>query len=69
MTINKSQGQTFKVIDVDIRSKVFSHGQLYIRLSIDSAKDQTILIPDENNRTQNVVFKEIYKIKKIKCQA
>lgn len=62
MTINKSQGQTFKVIGVDLRSEVFSHGQLYVGLSrIGSAKDQTILIHDESNRTRNVVFKEIFK--------
>jgi len=30
MTINKSQGQTFDKIAIDLRKDVFSHGQLYV---------------------------------------
>lgn len=33
MTINKSQGQTLKVVGIDLMSPVFSHGQLYVALS------------------------------------
>ncbi len=33
MTINKSQGQTFKHIGIFLRDSVFSHGQLYVALS------------------------------------
>jgi len=29
MTINKSQGQTFDRIGIDLRRDVFNHGQLY----------------------------------------
>src|SRR3984885_14408421 len=33
MTINKSQGQSLKLVGIDLRSPVFSHGQLYVALS------------------------------------
>ncbi|KAG5728874.1 hypothetical protein E4T56_gene15328 [Termitomyces sp. T112] len=33
MTINKSQGQSVKHVGLDLRSGVFSHGQLYVALS------------------------------------
>ncbi|XP_043266625.1 ATP-dependent DNA helicase pif1-like [Venturia canescens] len=33
MTINKSQGQTFDKISVDLRRDVFNHGQLYVAFS------------------------------------
>jgi ATP-dependent exoDNAse (exonuclease V) alpha subunit len=33
MTINKSQGQSFKTVGVDLRRPVFSHGQFYVAVS------------------------------------
>lgn len=33
MTINKSQGQTFEKVGVDLRLEVFDHGQLYVAFS------------------------------------
>ena len=33
MTINKSQGQTFEYVGVDLTEEVFSHGQLYVAFS------------------------------------
>ena len=33
MTINKSQGQTFERVGVDLRKGVFDHGQLYVAFS------------------------------------
>ncbi|XP_018400734.1 PREDICTED: ATP-dependent DNA helicase pif1-like, partial [Cyphomyrmex costatus] len=33
MTINKSQGQTFDKIGIDLRKDVFNHGQLYVGFS------------------------------------
>lgn len=33
LTINKSQGQTFSLVGIDLRKECFSHGQLYVGLS------------------------------------
>ena len=33
MTINKSQGQTFDKVGIDLREECFGHGQLYVALS------------------------------------
>ena len=33
ITINKSQGQTFNHVGVDLQTEVFSHGQLYVAVS------------------------------------
>ena len=33
MTINKSQGQYFKVVGLDIETECFAHGQLYVDYS------------------------------------
>ena len=33
MTINKAQGQTLKIIGLDLRQPIFAHGMLYVALS------------------------------------
>ena len=33
MTINKSQGQTFKAVGIDLTEESFTHGMLYVALS------------------------------------
>ncbi len=59
MTINKSQGQTFKSVGVDLFTKpVFSHGQLYVAASrVGNPANIRILVP-EGNLTRNVVYTE-----------
>ena len=69
MTINKSQGQSLKLVGIDLRSPVFSHGQLYVALSrCTSVQRIKVLfnVPTENDRectanstkTCNIVYKE-----------
>jgi hypothetical protein len=61
MTINKSQGQTFKVIGVDIREPCFTHGLLYVAASRrGSGKDLTFLCKDNTRNSHNPVYKEIF---------
>ena len=46
MTINKSQGQSVKNVGLDLHSSVFSHGQLYVTLSLcTSANHINVLFP------------------------
>ncbi|KAL5697342.1 hypothetical protein ACHQM5_030793 [Ranunculus cassubicifolius] len=61
MTINKSQGQSVKYVGIDLRTPVFSHGQLYVALSrcTSSKRISVILPPDATNSTTNVVYPEV----------
>ena len=61
MTINKSQGQSVKFVGVDLRTPVFSHGQLYVALSRCTSFDRiSVLLPDRDiDTTANVVYPEI----------
>ena len=44
MTINKSEGQTYDKIGIDLRHPVFTHGQLYTAFSrVGSAKNVIII--------------------------
>ena len=46
MTMNKSQGQSVKFVGIDLRTPVFSHGQLYVALSRCTSADRiSILLP------------------------
>ena len=54
-TVNKSQGQKFKSIGVDLSTACFTHGMLYVAASrIGSSRKLHILAP--NQRTRNVVY-------------
>ena len=58
MTINKSQGQSVKHVGIDLCTPGFTHGQLYVALSMATAKKQIyVLFPqgEAGTQTQNVV--------------
>lgn len=61
MTINKSQGQSLKYVGIDLRTPVFTHGQLYVALSrATSGRRIKILLPEDADfKTLNVVYPEV----------
>lgn len=65
MTIHKSQGQTISKVGIDLRSDVFSHGQLYVALGrVRNRRDLKLLLNKNrviNNRpfVNNVVIPQI----------
>jgi len=65
MTINKSQRQSLKQVEIYLPQSVFSHGQLYVAISRITSRDGLkILLTNDNgdciNTTSNVVYKEIF---------
>ncbi len=74
MTINKSQGQTFKKVGLYLPTPVFSHGQFYVaasriskfenlKIKIENNNDGKQIITNNKYITRNVVYKEILWIK------
>ena len=63
-TSNKSQGQTYSIIGINLSKDFFSHGQLYVALSrVGSQSHVKIFKPTSDptpNQTRNVVFKTIF---------
>ncbi|KAL8624599.1 hypothetical protein ACOMHN_045134 [Nucella lapillus] len=56
MSINKSQGQSLKVVGVNLKQPCFSHGQLYVACSrVGSSQNLHIYAPE--GRTKNIVYK------------
>ena len=60
MTINKSQGQTFKAVGVDLSNESFTHGILYVALSRVGSLDCLTLLVREERKTCNVVYSEVF---------
>ncbi|XP_013771788.1 uncharacterized protein LOC106456957 [Limulus polyphemus] len=57
MTINKAQGQSLKVVGLNLQSSCFSHGQLYVGCSwVGDSKNLFILAAD--GKTTNIVYPE-----------
>ena len=60
MTINKSQGQSFEAIGVDLQTLVFTYGQFYVAASrVTSKAGLSILLPENTSYTSNIVYPEI----------
>ena len=60
MTINKSQGQTFKALGVDLTNESFTHGMLYVALSRVGSPECLTMLVREERKTRNVVYSEIF---------
>lgn len=57
MTINKAQGQSLKVVGVDLTYNCFAHGQFYVAVSrVGSPRNLFIFSPSEV--TKNVVYQQ-----------
>lgn len=63
ITINKSQGQSFEKVGVDLREQCFSHGQLYVSFSRVTAKNGLYVYNGEEKKklVQNIVYEEVFK--------
>lgn len=62
LTINKSQGQTFNQIGLELQTPVFSHGQLYVALSrVRSFNNLKIRVLYPRTRQKNKCSGNIFK--------
>ena len=61
MTVNKSQGQSLNFVGVDLRTPVFTHGQLYVALSrVTDISGLAVLLPrNGDGTTANIVYPEV----------
>ena len=66
MTVNKSQGQSFGTVAVDLRSQVFSHGQFYVAMSrVKDVRQLFLLVQAPHGpvsrpvQVQNIVYPEV----------
>ena len=62
MTINKSQGQTFKAVGVDLTNECFTHGMLYVALSRVGFPDSlTLLVREDRKLAMLLIVKFLIK--------
>ena len=61
MTVNKSQGQSLNFVGVDLRTPVFTHGQLYVALlRVTDISGLAVLLPrNGDGTTANIVYPEV----------
>lgn len=61
MTINKSQGQSFHTVALDLRTPVFTHGQFYVAVSRTSSVEGLAVLLLENStlETVNITYPEV----------
>jgi ATP-dependent DNA helicase PIF1 len=57
ITINKAQGQSFELCDLDLRTDCFSHGQVYVACSRVSKPDN-LYICTADGTTKNNVYQQ-----------
>ena len=60
MTINKSQGHTFKAVGVDLTNESFTHRMLYVALSRVGSPNCLTFLVGENRKTRNVIYNEVF---------
>ncbi len=71
VTINKSQGQSYQYVGINLETPVFSHGQLYVALSrsrirenikifITNTNEQGNIFDDDRIFTKNIVYRQVF---------
>ena len=59
MSINKSQGQSLKVVGLQLELPCFTHGQLYVGCSRVGSESNLFVYTPNEGRTENIVYTEI----------
>ncbi len=61
ITVNKSQGQSFYTVGLDLRTPVFTYGQLYVAVSLTSSVEGlSILLPENSgSKTLNITYPKV----------
>ena len=59
ISINKSQGQTIKIVGLHLQEHCFSHGQFYVGCSRVGCESNLYMLPQLPNFTRNVVYQKV----------